>query len=166
MTCYTIKPLRCKKVISSSDSLPGPVTLSNENFLCKCRFPPPQMGKFIFTSRRPRLDPWVRKTPWRRKWQPTPVFLLRESHGQRSLQGYSPWGRKELDRTKRLTLSLSLGSFRVGECWIAFLFLRFLGLQLKTIYLSKWLTLRLHVSTPSLSWAVQSLCLTTLFLFN
>ena len=36
------------------------------------------------------LDPWVRKIPWRRKWQPTPVFLTGESHGQRSLVGYSP----------------------------------------------------------------------------
>ena len=35
-------------------------------------------------------DPWVRKIPWRRKWQPTPVFLPRNSHGQRSLVGYSP----------------------------------------------------------------------------
>ena len=43
-------------------------------------------------SRRPRLDSWVRKIPWRRKWQPTPVFLPGESHGQRSLAGYSPWG--------------------------------------------------------------------------
>ena len=47
----------------------------------------------------------VGKIPWRRKWQPTPVFLLGESHGQRSLAGYSPWGRKELDRTERPTLS-------------------------------------------------------------
>ena len=37
---------------------------------------------------------------WRRKWQPTPVFLPGESHGQRSLAGYSPWGRKELDTTE------------------------------------------------------------------
>ena len=36
------------------------------------------------------------------QWQPTPVFLPRESHGQRSLAGYSPWGRKESDKTKRL----------------------------------------------------------------
>ena len=34
--------------------------------------------------------PWVRKIPWRRKWQPIPVFLPRKSHGQRSLAGYSP----------------------------------------------------------------------------
>ena len=34
-----------------------------------------------------RFDPWVRKIPWKRKWQPTPVFLPGESHGQRSLAG-------------------------------------------------------------------------------
>ena len=40
---------------------------------------------------------------WRRKWQPTPVFLPGESHGQRGLIGYSLWGRKESDMTKQLT---------------------------------------------------------------
>ena len=39
-------------------------------------------------GKRLRFDPWVRKIPWRRKWQPTPVFLPGESHGQRSLVGY------------------------------------------------------------------------------
>ena len=52
------------------------------------------------------FDPWVRKILWRGKWLPTPVFLLEESHGQRSLVGYSPWGCKELDLTERLTFSL------------------------------------------------------------
>ena len=47
--------------------------------------------------RRNGFDPWFGKIPWRRKWQPTPVFLPGESHGQRSLVGYSPWGRKESD---------------------------------------------------------------------
>ena len=42
------------------------------------------------------------KIPWRRKWQPTPVFLPGESHGWRSLVGYSPWGRKESDTTEWL----------------------------------------------------------------
>ena len=46
------------------------------------------------------FDPWIRKIPWRRKWQPTPVFLSGESHGQRSLAGYSPWGRTESDTTE------------------------------------------------------------------
>ena len=40
---------------------------------------------------------WVRKILWRRKWQPTPVFLPGKSHGPRSLVGYSSWGRKESD---------------------------------------------------------------------
>ena len=38
--------------------------------------------------------------PWRKAWQPTPVFLPGESHGQRSLEGYSPWGREESDTTE------------------------------------------------------------------
>ena len=41
--------------------------------------------------------------PWRREWQPTPVFLPGEVHGQRSLEGYCLWGRKELDTTEQLT---------------------------------------------------------------
>ena len=42
-----------------------------------------------------QFDPWVGKIPWRKAWQPTPVFLLGKSYGQRSLVGYSPWGHKE-----------------------------------------------------------------------
>ena len=43
------------------------------------------------------FNPQVEKFPWKRAWQPTPVFLTGESHGQRSLVGYSPWGHKESD---------------------------------------------------------------------
>ena len=43
--------------------------------------------------------------PWRREWQPTPVFLPGKSHGQRSLASYNSWGHKELDITERLTQS-------------------------------------------------------------
>jgi len=50
-----------------------------------------------YDGRRPRFDSWVRKIPWRREWQPTLVFLPGESHGQRHLMGYSPWGCKESD---------------------------------------------------------------------
>ena len=46
------------------------------------------------------FHPWVGKIPWRKAWQPTPVFLPTESHGQRSLVAYSPWGHKESDRTE------------------------------------------------------------------
>ena len=49
-------------------------------------------------------ETWVQflgqKIPWRREWLPTPVFLPGDSHGQRSLEGYSPWGCKESDMTE------------------------------------------------------------------
>ena len=53
------------------------------------------------TCQRRRLgfDPWVGKIPWRRKWQPTQVFLPGKSHGQSCLVGYSTWGCKESDTT-------------------------------------------------------------------
>ena len=57
---------------------------------------------------RPGFHHWVGTIPWRREWQPSPVFLPGEFHGQRSLAGYSLWGYKELDRTEQLALSLSL----------------------------------------------------------
>ena len=50
------------------------------------------------------FNPWVGKIPWRKEWQPTPVSLPGESHEQRSLMGYSPWGHKESDMTQWLTL--------------------------------------------------------------
>ena len=53
------------------------------------------------------FDPWVKKIPWRRKWQPSPVLLPGKSHGQRSLVGYSPWDCKESDTTERLHLLMS-----------------------------------------------------------
>ena len=53
-----------------------------------------------YQCRRCRFNNWVKKIPWRRKWQPTPVFLLGKSHGQESLEGYSPWGCKESDTTE------------------------------------------------------------------
>ena len=58
--------------------------------------------RICLPTRRCRFDPWVRKTPWRRKWQPTPVFLPGQSHRQRSLVGYSPWDGQESDVTWRL----------------------------------------------------------------
>jgi len=49
------------------------------------------------------FNPWVGKSLWRRKWEPTPVFLPGKSHGQRSLEGYSSWGSKESDMTEQLS---------------------------------------------------------------
>ena len=60
-----------------------------------------QMVKCLFLQYgRPGFDLWVGKIPWRKKWQSTPALLPGKSHGQRSLVGYSPWGRKESDTTE------------------------------------------------------------------
>jgi len=58
--------------------------------------PPANVGR----RKRCKFDPWVEKVPWRRAWQPIPVFLPEEFHEQRSLVGYSPWGHKEADTTE------------------------------------------------------------------
>ena len=58
------------------------------------------------------FNPWVRKIPWRRKWQPTPVPMPGKSHGQRCLAGCSPWGCKELDTTEQAGTSFSLLSLK------------------------------------------------------
>ena len=55
------------------------------------------------------FNPWVGKIPWRRKWQPTPVFLPGKSHGQRSLVGYHPWGHKESDMPEHANSHIHTG---------------------------------------------------------
>ena len=73
---------------------------SGKDPACQCR-----------RCKRRWFSPWVGKIPWRRAWQPTPLFLPGESQGQRSLAGCSSWGHKELDMTERLRFPLS----RIGE---------------------------------------------------
>ena len=75
--------------------------------------------------RSPGFDPWVGKNPWRRKWQPTPLFLLGKCHGPQSLVGYCPWCCKESDRTEQLHLWGSQGKKTELVChsllqWITF----------------------------------------------
>ena len=53
----------------------------------------------MWETEKNKFDLWIRKIPWRRKWQRTPVFFPGKSHGQ-SLALYSPWGHKELDTTE------------------------------------------------------------------
>ena len=55
------------------------------------------------TLKRWGFNPWAGKDSWRKKWQPTPLFLPREPHGQRSLVGYSPRGHKEWNTAERLS---------------------------------------------------------------
>ena len=59
-----------------------------------------QRLKHLPACGRPGFNPWVGKIPWRRKWQPTPALLPGESHGRRSLVGYSPRVHKESDMTE------------------------------------------------------------------
>ena len=80
-----------------------PWWLSGKESACQCR--------------RCGFNPWVGKIPWRRQWQPTPVFLPGKSHGWRSLVGYSPRGHKELDTTERLHFHSSGGHARLLFPW-------------------------------------------------
>ena len=65
-------------------------------------FPDGASGKEpAYQCRKRGFDPWVGKIPWRGAWQPTPVFFPGETHGQKSLAGYSPWGHRELDTNSR-----------------------------------------------------------------
>ena len=66
-----------------------PVVASEEEPVCQYR-----------RQKRHGFDPLVWKIPWKRAWQPTPLFLPGESHGQRILAGYSPWDGKESDITE------------------------------------------------------------------
>ena len=71
--------------------------LSGKESTCQCRI-----------CERRGFYSLVGKIPWRRKWQPIPLFLPEKSFGQRSLMGYTPWGRKESDMTEWLSTMLSL----------------------------------------------------------
>ena len=70
-----------------------------------------QLVKNLPAVQEPGFDPQVRKIAWRRKWQPTPVLLPGEFHGQRGRIGCSPWNCKESDTTVQLTLTF----MRVGR---------------------------------------------------
>ena len=74
------------------DTLGFPGGSSGKEPACKCR-----------RHKSCGFSPWVGKIPWRRKWQPTPVFLPGESHGQRNLAGWSPWVAKSQTWLKWLT---------------------------------------------------------------
>ena len=139
---------------------------------------------------RPGFDPWVGKIPWRREWLPTPVFFSGGSHGQRNLEGYSPWGGKESDMIEWPTLSVSdkirhlKGHMGVSDCsvmeladfnWIwalgknqwhlrtvAFYFLLLLLFFFLTLPKAKQLT-QIFLSVFGISFKFLSACLSKLF---
>ena len=75
-------PARKFVLLLPASLLELPWWLSGKETTCQCR--------------RQGFNPWVENIPWRRKWQPVPVFLPEKSHGQRSPLGYSPWGHKSV----------------------------------------------------------------------
>ena len=77
------------QVVISELGWASPGGASHKELDCQCR-----------RCKRCNFHPWVGKVPWKRAWQPTPVFLLGEFNGQRSLAGYISWGGKELDKTE------------------------------------------------------------------
>ena len=79
-----------------------PWWLSGKESACQCR-----------RCKRCGFSPWVGKIPWRRQWQPTPVFLPRKFHGQRSLAGCSPWGNKKLDTTEHVCINTHTQSWKI-----------------------------------------------------
>ena len=80
------------------------VTVNKRHLGCGWGFPGEHSGKESACQcrrhKRCWFNPWVRKISWRRKWQPTSVFLPGESHGQRNLVGYNPWSCKESGTTE------------------------------------------------------------------
>ena len=68
---------------------------SGKESACQCR-----------RRKRCRFNPWVGKIAWSRKWPHTPVLLPGKFHGQKTLLGRSPWGRKESDMTEQLVIVL------------------------------------------------------------
>ena len=70
--------------------------------------------------RRLSFNPWVRKIPWRRKWQPTPVFLPGKSHGQRSLEGYSPWNHKRVQQDLATKQYRRVETHHLQEEWFSY----------------------------------------------
>ena len=81
-----------EQLSTASELLGFPGCASGKEPACQCR--------------RCRFNPWVRKIPWRRAWQLTPVFLPGESCGQRSLAGYSPYGPTEWDTIEEIACAL------------------------------------------------------------
>ena len=117
-------------------------------------FPGGSVVKNVPTSRRCKrcgFDPWVGKILWRRKWQPTAVFLPGESHGQRSLTGYSPWGYKRVGHNlakHSLVLKTMYFMCYVNIPWFYLSFFFFINVAQKMKH-ERWIVLP---ANESISW--------------
>ena len=111
--------------------------------------------RICLQCRRPGFNPCIRKIPWRRAWQSTPVFLPGEFHGQRKLAGYSPWGCKELDATEQLTFSLiiSVQSLSYYSLIILYIILPQLRLLRFLLLTEPWLIYNMSSSPIPKYWS-------------
>ena len=112
LTCKVILRPLCEN-INSLMGFPGGTSGKESSWQCRGR-------------KGCRFSPWVGKIPWRRAQQPTPVFLPGESHGQRILVGYSPWGCKSQTRLsnrahthKHPHRALINFTLVLKSCWVA-----------------------------------------------
>ena len=116
------------KLLNAHNGLPR--WLSWKESACQCR-----------SCRKLELDPWVGKIPWRKAWQPAPVFLSGESYGQRSLVGYSPWGWKRVGYDwSNLACTHAHNSYLGEVRWGWFLF----NILIFTLYWSVSIDLKLN----------------------
>ena len=92
--------------------------------------------------KRCRFNPWVQKIPWRRAWQPTAVFLPGETHRQRSLEGYSPWGHRETGLSTRACMHTHTHTHKHTHTHSA---CRLVGVQVDSC---------VHLKLPSPLWAL------------
>ena len=95
-------------------------------------------------------DPWVRKIPWRRKWQPTPIILPGKSHGQRSLVGYNPWGSQK-SQTQLIDSTAILWCL----CWWGNGSLPIVPLASLCYTYISFLLLLLQISTNLAAWTIR-----------
>ena len=116
---HTLQPAEATMRDHRSESVTGwllrPSSFSQVSFCCFVEPPPWWLSGKESACWRHGFDPWVGKISWRREWQPTPVFLLGKSHGQRTLAGYSPWGHKRVgnDLAAKTTRASPIGQSAV-----------------------------------------------------
>ena len=110
-------------------------------------------------TRRLSFNPWVRKIHWRRKWQPTPVFLPRESHGQRSLVGFCPWGHKVQRVTefphqgsKSHPLQWKCRVLTSGQHWKSLFYFIFFFLRQQNMASGNWHSYRKTLGSQSIAF--------------
>ena len=101
--CFTIYKIHVSMLLSRNiPPSPSPwsgLTFKRRLWLLRA-FQAAQWVKNLPAVQETQFNLWVGKLPWRRSWQPTPVFLTRESHGQKNQEGYSPQGHKDSDMTE------------------------------------------------------------------